>query len=85
MSHDMAVLIGISGLAFVTILILSACVIFYRMKIESLKQGAYRMASEDRELLQTMQRSIQHIEERVVALETLAMEREREEKFGMKL
>jgi hypothetical protein len=86
MSHDMVVLIGISGVAFITILILSASVMFYRMKLDALKQGVGGgMTSEDRELLQAVLGSIQRIEERVEALETLAMEREREEKFGMRL
>jgi len=81
----MVVLMGISGIALITILILSASVMFYRMKLDALKQGGGGMTNEDRELLQAVLRSIQRIEERVGALETLAMEREREEKFGMKL
>ena len=85
MPHDMTVLIGISGVALVTILILSASVIIYRMKLDALKQGGIGMTHEDRELLQALQRSIERIEGRLEALETLAMEREREEKFGMKI
>jgi hypothetical protein len=55
-----------------------------KMKFEALKEGGIQRSTEDRELLQAMQRSIERIEERLEALETLAMDREREEKFGMK-
>ncbi len=58
---------------------------YQKMKFDALKQGIGGMTKEDRELLQAMQRSIERNEERLEALETLAMEREREEKFGMKL
>lgn len=58
---------------------------FQKMKFDALKNGAGGMTNEDREVLKAVQRSIERIEERLEALETLAMDREREEKFGMKL
>jgi len=58
---------------------------YQKMKFDALKQGIGGMTNEDREVLRAVQQSIQRIEERLEALETLAMEREREEKFGMKL
>lgn len=58
---------------------------YQKMKFEALKQGIGGMTNEDREVLRAVQQSILRIEERVEALETLAMEREREERFGMKL
>jgi hypothetical protein len=63
----------------------SSLLSYQKMKFDALKQGIGGMTNEDRELLQAMQRSIERIEERLEALEILTMEREREEKFGMKL
>ncbi len=56
----------------------------HQMKSEFLKQTE-GLTREDHEVLQSVLRSIERIEERLEALETLAMDREREEKFGMKL
>ena len=83
MPHVMVVLLGISTVAFITIIILSVHDIMLRKRLNALKTSG--MTNEDREILQVVLRSIQRIEERLEALETLAMEREREEKFGMKL
>ena len=77
-----------AGLVIMSVTIaggVSAFLSYQKMKFEALKEGGIKMTKEDRELLQAMQRSIERIEERLEALETLAMEREREEKFGMKL
>ncbi len=64
---------------------IAAFLSYQKMKFDALKEGGIRMTNEDRELLQAMQRSIVCIEERLEALETLVLEHEREEKFGMKL
>jgi hypothetical protein len=65
--------------------VICAFLSYQKMKIDALKQGIGGMTNEDREVLRAVQQSILRIEERLEALETLAMEREREEKFGMKL
>lgn len=83
MPHDMVVLLGISTIAFISITILSVHEIILKKRLNALKASG--MTNEDREVLQVVLRSIQRIEERLEALETLTMEREREEKFGMKL
>ncbi len=64
---------------------IAAFLSYQKMKFDALKEGGIRMTNEDRQLLQAMQRSIERIEERLEALETLVLEHEREEKFGMKL
>lgn len=71
--------------AVVTIFFLSMYVKLYQMKLESLLSGRGGMTNEDREVLRAVQQSILRIENRLEALETLVMDREREEKFGMKL
>lgn len=82
---QVTMLIGIGGVALFTIFLLSAYVMYYRTQLDALRQGASGMTNEDREVLRAVQQSIQRIEDRLEALETLAMDREREEKFGMKL
>ncbi len=72
----MAFMVTMWGLTFLS---------YRKVKFITLRAGTGRMSDEDREVIQAIQHSIQRIEERLEALETLAMEREREEKFGMKL
>jgi len=69
--------------AFVVLGGMSAILKFFRMKFDAEK--ARGMSTEDKEAIRDLRAAVERIEERLKALEILTMEREREEKFGMKL
>lgn len=73
----------IAGVVLVVAIAIGARLKVYKMQFELKKANG--MTNEDREAIRDLRAAVQRIEERVEALETLAMEREREEKFGMKL
>lgn len=85
MGQDMIMLIGMLVVAFITILILSAVVIVYRLKYGGLITRHLKFTNGNNDEIREIRASIQRIEARLEALETLTMEREREEKFGMKM
>ncbi len=73
----------VAGVVLVIAIIIGARLKVYKMQFELKKANG--MTNEDREAIRDLRAAVQRIEERLEALETLAMEREREEKFGMKL
>lgn len=78
--NDIIATLGVMGVITITVI---SIVKMYRMRLES--QRTSSLTNEDREAIRDLRAAVQRIEERLEALEVLAMEREREEKFGMKL
>ncbi len=78
--NDIIATLGVMGVITITVI---SIVKMYRMRLES--QRTSSLTNEDREAIRDLRAAVQRIEERLETLETLAMEREREEKFGMKL
>lgn len=76
-------LIMVVGVVTVVAMAVGARLKIHKMRFELLKASG--MTNEDREAIRDLRASVQRIEERLEALEILTMEREREEKFGMKL
>ena len=78
--RNLIVVLGVLGVVGIAV---GAKIRNINMGFEAQKNSG--MTNEDREVLKAVQRSIERIEERLEALETLVLDREREEKFGMKL
>jgi hypothetical protein len=78
--RDIIMVLGVLGVVGIAV---AARLKIHKMRFELHKAGG--LANEDREAIRDLRASVQRIEERLEALETLAMEREREEKFGMRL
>lgn len=78
--RDLMMIFGVLGVVGIAV---SARLKICKMRFDFQKAGG--MTNEDREAIRDLRASVQRIEERLESLEVLAMEREREEKFGMKL
>ncbi len=78
--RDLMMVFGVLGVVGIAV---AAKLKICKMRFEA--YNANGMTNEDREAIRDLRASIQRIEERLESLEILVMEREREEKFGMKL